>query len=553
LALLVSCGLAQSAFGDQTPFATATTDCSNSTVTFPVQSSEHENVLFSVTSSGATGSVASYSFQNFYPGDQVWGEAPPVDAETAPTLTVDCTGGSAQVSLYDVPNLPASFSGVASNESTSSTIEFNTLGAGQYVMDVTLNQGSLSVINQDGYNQPQTIASSGQYSLGSLPAGLNSVAVQGMSGPPASYTIRFSELPVAISQLTFGQTTYANTGTILTGTFSVSGDTTVTAYIRNAAGQTVRHLGTYSVPEGDSSITWDARGDGGVTLPDGTYYLQLNSSDPNGNVTSAQTPVLIDNTPPTGRMVSPGAVGRSQAVTFSDTDKESGVASLSLFIDGRDVDDFGYYSGTVPATFSYMPYGDWTLGRHTWEIRTTDNAGNSSTFSGKFTVANVAVTSSTATKVFGSWIRRRYGSGVRSYWTCPRQQMFDQRAICTAEFKAKGRWHLVTATVAKSGDGLKVTNPYVKSWIRRWSRYSRHVIAGFQSPGRAQVNSPAYDWAFAAAGAYYEHEHHRRSFKTSAYDGNSAGLDRLFTFNCHVHRAVIRCTNSFGDSMKYRP
>ena len=43
-------------------------------------------------------------------------------------------------------------------------------------------------------------------------------------------------------------------GTVLTGSFSVSGDTTITAYVRTAAGQVVRHLGSFAVQEGNLNI-----------------------------------------------------------------------------------------------------------------------------------------------------------------------------------------------------------------------------------------------------------------------------------------------------------
>ena len=52
------------------------------------------------------------------------------------------------------------------------------------------------------------------------------------------------------------------------------------------------------MPGSGPSILWDLRGDGGVTLPTGTYYLDLDSTDPNGNVTSAETSIVLDQSVP---------------------------------------------------------------------------------------------------------------------------------------------------------------------------------------------------------------------------------------------------------------
>ncbi|HET7048185.1 MAG TPA: hypothetical protein VFI54_07965 [Solirubrobacteraceae bacterium] len=79
------------------------------------------------------------------------------------------------------------------------------------------------------------------------------------------------------------------------------------------------------------------------------------------------------------------------------------------------------------------------------------------------------------------------------------------------------------------------------------------MIAGFRTPGRAQVNSPAFDWAWLAAGAHYNYTRHKRSFTVVDYDGNSSGYGKIFDFSCRTGGALIQCTNAFGDSMRYRP
>ena len=328
----------------------------------------------------------------------MWGYSDSVAAGTTPQVFVYCyQSGSVTLALYDRPAAPATFSGVASS-SASGYLPFSAVGAGQYVADVTLNQGAIVVDNA-------TVASSEEISLGSLSAGDHDIPIYGLSGPPASYSITIRELPVEISGLTFGSgygspPTYAAPGTILTGSFSVSGDTTISAYVRNSAGQIVRHLGSFAVSQGSSSITWDTRGDGGASLPDGTYYLHLDSTDPNGNVTSAETAITLDGTPPSAVMISPNQISPSQAISFDVSDAGSGVAEISLIVDGQEVVGYGnslvtgYATSLPPANgqFSYSPQSSysepWTVGSHTWEIQATDNVGNSTDVSGTFVVAN---------------------------------------------------------------------------------------------------------------------------------------------------------------------
>lgn len=376
--------LAPVALADPTPFASATYDCTNS-LTFPVQSAAHSDVIYSVTSTGASGMVYT-DYHTFSAGDEIWGDGPTVSAGTAPTFGLSCTGGSVEVQLYDRPTAPVTFTGVSSG-GTKSSVPYLGLGAGQFVVDATIDQGAISITCE--CTGGGTIASSGEYSLGAGSKGDQEFDVGGLPGPTAHYSLTVRELPVEISGLSFGSSSYAAPGTILTGSFSVSGDTTISADVTNAAGQVVRHLGSFTVPEGNSSITWDTRGDGGATLPDGTYYLNLDSTDPNGNPTSAQTSIVLDGTPPSVSMTSPGTIRPSQSISFSVTDAESGVASVSLFVDGQDVEDLGGYSGNpLPQNGSFSYPGPWSLGRHTWEIEAPDNVGNEAHITGSFTAAN---------------------------------------------------------------------------------------------------------------------------------------------------------------------
>ena len=186
---------------------------------------------------------------------------------------------------------------------------------------------------------------------------------------------------MAINGLSFGQAFMAP-GTGLPASFSVTGDTTITATVTNSAGQIVRSLGTFPVTRNGSSIPWDGRGAGGASLPDGRYTLTLLSTDPSSDTTSAQTTITLDGTPPTAVMTSPRTIRLQQSVSFSVADAESGVASISVLIDGHG----GGYSVPPNGEFSYP--GPWNVGGHTWQIQATDNVGNPRTVSGRFVAAN---------------------------------------------------------------------------------------------------------------------------------------------------------------------
>ena len=246
--------------------------------------------MFRLTASSATSGTAYDSSFNviatFQPGDAVWGDLGPVQGGTAAQLNVECnSGGSITVDLYDRPAAPASFSGVSTSASTSGEFVFTAIGSGQYVADVSLSEGAIQLANS--YGPFTTVASSEEVPLGSLPSGQNTLYMQGLDGPAADYSVTLLELPVEVSRLAFtasdGSTpAWVAPGTVLTGGFSVSGDTTISAYVHNQLGQVVRHLGSFFAKEGATSVTWDTRGDGGATLPDGAYSLHLDSTDPAG-------------------------------------------------------------------------------------------------------------------------------------------------------------------------------------------------------------------------------------------------------------------------------
>lgn len=189
-----------------------------------------------------------------------------------------------------------------------------------------------------------------------------------------SLTVR--ALPTQVSGLAFAKQ-WVTPGTADAASFSVSRDTTLTGYIRNAAGQVIDHIGTWSLTERSSSMTWDARTDSGANPPDGTYFLHLDTSDG----TAAETSIHIDSTSPVVQMTSPGTIKASQVVSFLVGDARVGTHSVSASIDGQ------HRNVSVAAgRFSISPNGLWAVGRHSWSVTATDRLGNARTFAGRFSI-----------------------------------------------------------------------------------------------------------------------------------------------------------------------
>ena len=246
---------------------------------------------------------------------------------------------------------------------------------------MTINQGALDVGGT-------VLASNGQVQLGATQAKERSLSLTAPPGPTVTYTVSISELPVQINGLSFGQQ-FAAPGGILTSVYSVTGDTAITAYVRNSTGQVVRTLATnLPVAQGSSSLTWDGRGDGGSALPDGGYTLHLDSHDPSGNATTAETTITLDGTPPAVAMTSPATISPSQAATFAVSDALSGVRDATLTVGGQKVDSLRpggtlQYAGSSASSAAMKPLAP---GTYTWSVTATDIVGNSGMRSGTFTV-----------------------------------------------------------------------------------------------------------------------------------------------------------------------
>lgn len=356
-------------------------------------SGNHPNVVESFQGGSATVDFNVLE-EEAGPGDIVWDSGSALNANDTPSVTTNCSADTPfSVSFYDVPSTPASFTGAgeASLNLSASLTPFLVSHTAHYVADLSLNQGAVQLSGPCCGGSPQTFASSGTFSLGTLTPGKSSLSVTPLDGPQAQWTVSIHALPVAFTASS-SDPAAASGGTPVTFDYGVDGDTTINATVLNAGGAAVRTLASgLSVNAGDHSLTWDGRDGGGGLVPDGVYTLALSSTDPNGNQASTSATVTIDSTPPRAILTSPAVIGPNAAVSVALSDA-SGVRSGSMDVDGdQDVQEFGAEFASNSADqngFVYLPLDGWSAGNHTLVVHATDNVGNSGTSTFHFNVSS---------------------------------------------------------------------------------------------------------------------------------------------------------------------
>jgi hypothetical protein len=395
--MLGSSGIAAAA--EPVPFATASAPCSNNEIVFPIQVTSHPDAIFHFRSIGAEGSVGSsgsapdLGYASFGVGDSGWAntwDKAEVGAGTAPRLTLNCDSGSVEATLAERPATPTTLSG-ATSPGSESKLPFTAPGEGQYVLTVTISQGGLEVNGVSGI-----IQSSGEYPLGRLEGGAQGVTLHGAPGPQAVWSATVKEVPVAINKLSFGQTTCMAPGKGIPATFTTTGDTTITAWVTNGSGQTVRELGTFPVKEGSNSIAWDGRGAGGAAVPSGTYVLNLRSTDPQGDVTSAQTSLAVDSSAPTIAMTTPSTLLPNQSLGFQVADTGGcGVSSAEIIVTepGGEATRARFGEGLALPSNGALEVSSynmtWVPGSYKWSAKVLDKVGNTQTTTGSFKVVGL--------------------------------------------------------------------------------------------------------------------------------------------------------------------
>lgn len=353
-------------------------------------------------------------FVDFDPGDSGWGSlTDPVEAGTAPQILVDDCGpsGSISGSLADRSDAPPTFDG-RTTSSGGSLLPFFARGTAQYVLDLTISQGAISIFDVLDEHIWSTLQSSGEYPLGTLQAGESNLHLKAESGPPAIWTAAVRAVPVAINELSFIRTCISP-GTGIPATFSTTGDTNVSALVRRTAtGNVVRNLGSFDVEMGDGSIPWDGRNGSGGGVPNGFYALELTSNDPQGHSTSAEVEIYVSSSGPAVSRTSPRVIRPGQSAAFKVAEAGCGVASVTATVDGEQTqtygeNEYGYSSRPLPSggLIVFSPRRGWKLGAHRWRIEATDTAGNTRVAAGQFGVRRRRASRCVVPRVVGRRLR----------------------------------------------------------------------------------------------------------------------------------------------------
>lgn len=216
--------------------------------------------------------------------------------------------GAFSVQLYDIPDAPTSFSGALTHTTIpENRVAFNAPGDGYYVADVTVTQGALDI--NDG---EQLIASHDQINLGYIQAGLDGFNLNAAPGPQAIWSMTIHALPVVLSGLDWTKP-MIEPGQISQLEYDASGETNLTAVIKNGSGQIVKTLAQdLHIQSGKSSLTWDGRSSSGSDLPDGQYTAFLTTEDPSGSTGSKSVPIIVNRAPETTFTRKPGKTVRTK-------------------------------------------------------------------------------------------------------------------------------------------------------------------------------------------------------------------------------------------------
>ncbi|HEV2889584.1 MAG TPA: S8 family serine peptidase [Frankiaceae bacterium] len=140
--------------------------------------------------------------------------------------------------------------------------------------------------------------------------------------------------------------------------------------IKNAAGTVVRGPGAVSGAAGTRTWVWNGRRNDGTYAPDGTYTVELNTSDPSGQTGFASRTVVVDRSAPNlSGTTGSGATFYPVRDGYRDTFVPSIYVSESAYLSLRVYNP----SGTRIRVLSGGPYG---AGRRqmTWDGKTSSGA-----------------------------------------------------------------------------------------------------------------------------------------------------------------------------------
>lgn len=390
------CVSAFPALADPVPFASTSGSCSptNSYSEFVVSTGAHPFVLARLQTTGGAGILSWSQPADFEGADTMWVVWGSVSTGTSGTVICQYPGTppfSYSISFFDFPSLPVSFSGASTpggsvdpyRPGSTSEVAFTTRATEHYVADLALSQGTAALAHDD-VATAQTFASSGTYDLGLLPAGQHTLSVIAKGGPQAKWQLGIRALPVTIPSFTLSQP-FTRPGRLVTATYTVSGDTAISASVVNGSGVAVRSLGEgFPATHGQHTLTWDALDSAGKPVPNGQYDLVLKSADPYGNTTSAKRAVTVDTQPPTVTFQFGSTISPMSGVVFAITDRLSGFRKGWVTIDGRSSGFHVARAGT--SRFIVTAPGGWSRGKHLVTVTAQDAVGNQARTSRNFLV-----------------------------------------------------------------------------------------------------------------------------------------------------------------------
>ncbi len=136
------------------------------------------------------------------------------------------------------------------------------------------------------------------------------------------------------------------------------------------------------------AATWDGRGDGGTTLPDGPYRLRLTAADAAGNQAAQEWIVQLDATPPvlavtlSAGAFSPNGDGYAETATISVTPGETVTGTIQILLGTRSIRSIALAASGV-TRFAWDGRDDAKRGvadgRYVVQVTARDAAGNATT------------------------------------------------------------------------------------------------------------------------------------------------------------------------------
>ena len=402
------------AAGLASPFASISVSCpangSGSTTSGTPVSVAHPRVLAKMRNANGSGylSVGRGGFgtdeTTFVAGDARWLDLGSLSVNDTPNAQLSSCGpggASAVVDLYDMPDAPVSFDDQQlAPASWSDTLVFRAPTTARFVADVNLTQGAISVcMLGDCFNTSRTLASSGTVPLGQL-QGAEAVSIDALDGPSARYSVTIRPLPVAVNEAKFDRAFIAP-GSPATATYSLDGETNVTATVLNAAGQPVRQLAANQpFQPGQRSLTWDGKDSAGNLLPDGGYTLRIDSRDPYGGAHSGSAQITLDGSGPAVALSAPTTTNGAVTVTLTDPGAGVDTVGSTVRVDEPPSSSDAFMSSDVSSSSSFSgsgaqatavirpPSGGWKIGTvYTVRVQATDRLENASSLVQAFTIA----------------------------------------------------------------------------------------------------------------------------------------------------------------------